>query len=90
MPSGETPRFTAESGLGRMAVEMRITWLGQAPAGAGLRAQSWLLHARGKSFSTVHRLETQAGDPVALVELCLVSVDMKSRRAAPLPDFFGV
>lgn len=84
---GYSPRFTAQTGLRRMVVEMRARMLGQAPAGMGIRAHSWLLRARSKSFATAHLLETLEGSPIAMVELCLVSVDMKSRRATQVPDF---
>ncbi|MFT3721688.1 thioesterase family protein [Pseudorhodoferax sp.] len=82
-----SPQFTAQSGVGRMVVEMRATWLGQAPAGRGLRSNSWLMHAQSKSFATAHYLETLEGAPIALIELCLVAVDMASRRATRVPDF---
>ncbi|MFT3814919.1 MAG: hypothetical protein QM740_16335 [Acidovorax sp.] len=84
---GYTPRFMAQAGVGRMVVEMRATWLGQAPAGMGIQSNSWLTHVQGKSFSTAHYLETLQGDPIALIELLLVAVDMKSRRATQVPDF---
>ncbi|ADV00690.1 acyl-CoA thioesterase [Alicycliphilus denitrificans] len=84
---GYSPQFIAQTGVGRMVVEMRTTWLGQASAGMGIRSNSWLVHAQGKSFSTAHRLETLSGTPIALVELCLVAVDMQSRRATHMPDF---
>lgn len=84
---GYSPQFIAQTGVGRMVVEMRTTWLGQASAGMGIRSNSWLVHAQGKSFSTAHHLETLSGTPIALVELCLVAVDMQSRRATHVPDF---
>jgi len=84
---GYTPQFAAETGLGRMAVEVRTTLLGQAPAGMGMRSYSWLLKAQGKSFASAHYLDTSQGDPVAMVEVCLLSVDMNTRRAAQVPDF---
>lgn len=84
---GYSPQFIVRNGVGRMVVEMRTTWLGQALAGMGIRSNSWLVRAQGKSFSTAHHLETLDGTPVALVELCLVAVDMQSRRATHVPDF---
>jgi acyl-CoA thioesterase FadM len=84
---GYTPQFTTQTGLTRMVVEMRATWLGHAPAGAVLCSLSWLLQVEGKSFATAHLLQTQDDRPVALIELCLVSVDMKTRRAVQVPDF---
>ncbi|MGC3987320.1 MAG: acyl-ACP thioesterase [Pseudorhodoferax sp.] len=84
---GYSPRFTAQTGLGRMAVEVRTTLLGQAPAGMAIRSHSWLLQAQDKSFSSAHYLDTLQGDPIAMVEMCLLSVDMNSRRATQVPDF---
>lgn len=84
---GYSPEFMARTGLGRMVVEMRVTLLGHAPAGMGIRSNSWLTHVKAKSFATAHHLETLQGDPIALIELCLVCVDMKSRRATDVPDF---
>lgn len=84
---GYSPRFTTETGLGRMAVEVRTTLLGQAPAGMGIRSHSWLLQAQGKSFASAHYLGTPQGNPIAMVEACLLSVDMNTRRSAPVPEF---
>jgi acyl-CoA thioesterase FadM len=84
---GYSPQFTTQSGVGRMVVEMRATWLGQAPAGMGICSNSWLTHAQGRSFATAHYLKTLDEQPIALIELYLVAVDMKSRRATHVPDF---
>lgn len=84
---GYSPSFTATTGISRMVVETRATWLGQARAGTGMRSTSWLLHAQGKSFSTAHQLEALNGTPIALIELFLVAVDLQSRRSTQVPDF---
>lgn len=84
---GYSPQFTARTGVGRMVVELRVTLLGQAPAGMGVRSNSWLMQAQSKSFTTAHYLDTLQGEPIALIELCLVAVDLKSRRATRVPDF---
>ena len=84
---GYTPQFTAETGVGRMVVEIRVTWLGHAPAGAAVCANSWITHVKRQSFASAHHLETLRGEPIALVELCLVAVNLESRRATRVPDF---
>jgi acyl-CoA thioesterase FadM len=84
---GFSPEFTAQTGVGRMVVELRATLQGHAPAGVGVRSNAWLSRAQGKCFATTHQLETLNGDPIALVEFCLVAVDMKTRSATCVPDF---
>lgn len=84
---GYTPQFTAESGVGRMVVEIRVTWLGSARAGMAICSNSWLTHVKHHSFASAHHLETQQGEPIALIELCLLAVNMDSRRATSVPDF---
>jgi acyl-CoA thioesterase FadM len=76
------------TGKGRMAVEMKVTRHGPCKAGDALRTSSWISGMAEKTFSVRHRLETHEGSVVATVEQFLVAVDLNTRRAIPLPDFF--
>lgn len=84
---GLTERYTEETGISRMAVESRFRILGDAPAGIPLRVRTRIAHRGVKSFRVAHGLETHAGSPLAAVEHNLVTVDLRTRKAVPLPDF---
>jgi acyl-CoA thioester hydrolase len=84
---GFTPEFTSETGVGRMAVESRVEPLGACRPGDHVRVTSRIAAVERKSFSTQHRLQTDAGETVARIEHGIVAVDLKARRAVDLPDF---
>ncbi|TPE51345.1 hypothetical protein [Amaricoccus solimangrovi] len=86
---GFTRDFTAEHGIGRMAVETRIRPLAAGPLrpGALLRVRSRLARTGPRSFATRHRLETDTGAALARVGHTLVAVDLATRRAVAPPGF---
>ena len=84
---GFTTEFTARTGIGRMAVENRITPLGPCAPGAVVIVKSRISGVRSKSFSSVHWLETHLGVPIAVFENVVLAVDLKSRRAVGVPEF---
>lgn len=84
---GFTTEYSARTGIGRMAVENRITPLGVCAPGAVVIVRSRIAAVRSKSFTSVHWLETHLGEPIAKFENVVVAVDLKTRRAADVPDF---
>lgn len=85
---GFTPEFTVETGIGRMAVESRVEPHGRCAPGSNIRVTSRIVGIAGKSVTTRHGLETDAGERLAFVEHSIVAVDLKRRRVVQLPDFF--
>jgi acyl-CoA thioesterase FadM len=83
---GLSPEFTKKTGVGRMLAEMRATRLGYCTPGQQLRVSSRLIAVLGKSFTTAHYIQTRAGSPVALIELCTLAVDMNARKATLVPE----
>lgn len=84
---GFTPAFTAETGIGRMAVESRIVPLGPCRVGGFIRVTSRIAAVGRRFLSTRHRLDTDAGETVARVDHDIVAVDLRTRRAVDVPDF---
>ncbi len=84
---GFTPEFTQETGIGRMAVESRLTPLGRCAPGCLVRVHSRIASVGAKSVTTHHRLECDGGAILACVEHGIVAVDLKARRAVELPAF---
>lgn len=84
---GFTLERMKETGVGRMLAELRYTRLGPCSEGDFLRAASRMTRAAGKAFTTAHFLYTQRGAPVAMLDLCTLAVNMKTRRAIELPGF---
>lgn len=84
---GYSPEYMSERGVGRMAAEMHVTRLGNCRPGAPLRASSRLGAVGVKSFTTMHRIHTHAGEPVAAIEQTLLAVDMNTRRTIEIPGF---
>lgn len=85
--AGLTPAFTAETAISRMAVEQIVTPLGTCPPGTVLRVRSRLGRVGEKSFSAYQWLDTLAGEPIATVYRLVLTVDLRLRRAVPLPEF---
>jgi acyl-CoA thioesterase FadM len=79
--------FSDRTRITRMAVEYRITRGMTPPAGTPLWAVSRLNRIKGKNFWTAHRIFTKTEKTVALIEQCLVTVDLTVRRAVEVPEF---
>lgn len=70
-----------------MNAELRMTIGRPVTAGRTLYGQSALVGCTQTSFITAHRLSLADGSMVAVVELCLLIVDLDSRKVVPVPDF---
>lgn len=84
---GFTLERMRDEGIGRMLAELRYSRLAPCAPGDFLRAASHITSTRSKGFTAAHMLYTHRGTPVAMFELATLSVDMKTRRAMPLPEF---
>ena len=84
---GFSASFSDKTCITRMAVEHRVTRGMTPPAGTPLWAVSRLTHIKGKNFWTTHRIFTNTDKTVALIEQCLVTVDLTVRRAVEAPEF---
>ncbi len=84
---GFSASFSDKTRINRMAVEHCITRGMTPPAGTPLWAVSRLTRIKGKNFWTAHRIFTKTEKTVALIEQCLVTVDLTVRRAVEVPEF---
>ena len=83
---GFTPESSQRSRIAQMAVELRVTRINEPTVGSCLRGLSRISAVAKKSFRADHRIMTPDGNTVAILEFCLVPVDLDTRRAAPVPD----
>lgn len=83
---GLTPEYSENARISRMAVEMRITRHHPATAGTVLCLQSRLADVADKYFRTEHRVRTSEGELVAILEFCLLIVDIDRRRSVRVPE----
>ena len=86
---GLTQDYADTARINRMGVEFRVTLTGAAtpPAGALLRGQTWIPRVSDKRFWAANRITTAEGDLLALVDMCLVTVNLDTRKAVDVPDF---
>lgn len=84
---GLTREFSERTGVNRMNAECCISLRGQALAGDIIFAQSRITAAEERNFVAAHRLLNHRCQEVALVELCLLAVDLNTRRVTDVPDF---
>ena len=77
--------FSRRTGVGRMLVEMRFERLGRCAPNELLRATSRLASVGEKSYVTQHLVATRAGAPLARLDLCILAVDLTTRKATDLP-----
>jgi len=77
-----------EHDMGRVAVEMKRTLVGQKPgAGALIHLVSQFVAVREKTFSFRHDLiDTRAGKSFAVVEVTGMIIDAKARKVIQVPD----
>jgi acyl-CoA thioester hydrolase len=84
---GFSASFSNRTRINRMAVEQRVTRGVTPSVGTPLRAVSRLTQIKGKNFWTTHRIFMDSDTTVALIESCLVTVDLTVRRAVDVPEF---
>lgn len=84
---GLTQEFAERHRINRMGVEFRVT-CGMSPAaGALLRGRTWVTDIVGKVIWATNRITTPDDDLVATIEMCVVTVDLDTRKAVPVPEF---
>ncbi len=86
---GFSPEFTERTGIGRILVEIRLTWFDNCRAGDQMGVSTRLGPVARKTFEINHLLQPVAGSPTAVVEQVAVAVDLRTRRATDVPDFLG-
>lgn len=84
---GFTAEFTQATAISRMSVELAVTPLRACDPGVPLIVRSGLSYVRDKAFSTFHLVVTPDGTLVARTANTVVPVDLKTRRAVPVPEF---
>jgi acyl-CoA thioesterase FadM len=75
------------SGIGRMLVELRATLFDTCLPDEPAVMYSRLTQASTKSFVVSNLLKGSSGGELARIELCLVAVDLDTRRACAVPEF---
>lgn len=84
---GFSPSWTAETGLSRMAVELKITRHGTCRAGDALSAHSYISTVNEKSFAVRHELGLLNGQGAILTaEQFLVVANLNTRKAVSIPE----
>lgn len=79
--------WVRENGLGRIAVEAKITHFAPARAGDLLMLHSRVGPASGKAVPLQHHLHRLPdGLPVARADVTALLIDMKTRKTVPLPS----
>lgn len=82
-----TSRWLAERDLGRVAVEMKLAWIGPLKVGDPMIVVSALISASRSTFVFRHHLfETRASRLAAICETVALAMDLKTRKAVPLPE----
>ena len=85
---GLTAARMREEGIGMVAVEQRIEYKRELLAGDLITIQSFLQETREKSILFVHEMMNQGTEELAArTFLTGVCIDIKTRRARPLPAY---
>jgi acyl-CoA thioester hydrolase len=75
-----------ENGLGRAAVEMKLSHYVPARAGDALVLYSWVGPTRGKSIMLQHQLcRLPDNEPIARSDVTALLIDMQTRRSVAMP-----
>ena len=84
--AGAGVAWLRENGLGRAAVEMKLTHHAPARAGDALVLYSWVGPARGKIILLRHQLCRMPDNaPIASGEVTALLIDMQTRRSVEMP-----
>lgn len=82
-----TSAWLRERGLGRVAVEMKLCWFGPLKAGDPLIVISGPVAASKSAFTFRHHLfETRASRLAAVCEVVALTMDLTTRKSAPIED----
>ncbi|MHA7773981.1 thioesterase family protein [Roseibium sp. M-1] len=81
-----THAYLTEHGLGRVAVEMKLTWLTPLKTGDLMQVISGFAGVSPKTFSMRHHLfESRTGRLASILDVVALTMDLKSRTAVELP-----
>ena len=87
---GFTGEWLAQHGLGRVAVEMKVTRFAPIRSGEPLVLVSWLAERAAKTMLIQHQLNNVGtGKPLAGGLVRALMMDLETRRAVALPDGAG-
>jgi len=79
--------YLSENGLGRVAVEMKLTWVSPLKSGDPVKVITGLTGASDKTFTMRHHLFEARTDRLAAVcDVVALMMDLKKRKAVPLPE----
>lgn len=84
---GLTPEFADRHRINRMGVEFRVTRGISPKDGDCLRGRTWITRIRDKAIWATTTLTTAQDEIAAVIEMCVVTVDLDTRKAVPVPDF---
>lgn len=84
---GLTPDFAKKHRINRMGVEFRLSRGTTPPLGSCLRGQTWMTKIEGKSIWATTLIATAENEIAALLEMCVLTVDLDTRKAVPVPGF---
>ncbi|GAA0777778.1 thioesterase [Roseibium denhamense] len=82
-----THSYLTENGLGRVAVEMKLTWATPLKTGDMIQVVSGFSGVQEKTFSMRHHIfESRTNRLAAVLDVVALTMDLSSRRAVSLPD----
>ncbi|WP_150496388.1 thioesterase family protein [Roseibium aquae] len=82
-----THAYLTENGYGRVAVEMKLTWISPLKAGDPVKVISGLTGVADKTFTMRHHLfEARTERLAAVCDVVALVMDLKKRGAVALPD----
>lgn len=81
-----TRAFLAENGLGRVALEMKLTWATPLKSGDTVAVLSGFTGVSPKTFGMRHHLfESRTNRLAATLDVVALTMDLKTRKAVELP-----
>lgn len=84
---GLTPKYAERARINRMGVEFHVTRGTTPPAGTVLGGETWIAGIKGKAIWSGNRIVTAEGEIVATIGICVVMVNLDTRRAVDVPEF---
>jgi acyl-CoA thioester hydrolase len=82
-----THAYLTENGFGRVAVEMKLTWLTPLKTGDMIQVVSGFTGVSSKTFSMRHHLfESRIGRLAAILDVVALTMDLTRRTAVDLPE----
>lgn len=84
---GLTPEFADKNRINRMGVEFRVTPGVSPTEGDCLVGRTWLTKISGKAMWATTTIATSQDELAGIIEMCVVTVDLDTRKAVAVPDF---